>query len=104
LKQQKQTNKKSCKPKIMSARVARTTRGNQPDLPETKKLKVLQNKTIQQKAFAELLELRASNGGLIGYGDYKIILDKYVSKGFHCVTCRKLRYRLSLYDERISNG
>jgi CRISPR/Cas system CMR-associated protein Cmr5 small subunit len=87
----------------MSSRYT-TRRGNQPDSPETKQLKVLQNRTIQQKAFQELMDIREEKGGLIGYGDYKSIMDKYRSKGFDCVTRRNLRYRLSLAESQNSKG
>jgi hypothetical protein len=66
--------------------------GNQPDSPETKKLKKLQERTIQQQACKELLNLRANKGGLLSYGDMKLVIDKYKNKGFLCVTRRNLRY------------
>jgi hypothetical protein len=87
----------------MSSRYT-TRRGNQPDSPETKQLKVLQNRTIQQKAFQELMDILEEKGGLLDYDDYKSIIDKYHTKGFDCVTRRNLRYRLSLAESQNSKG
>jgi hypothetical protein len=75
------------------------TLSNQPDSPETKKLKKLQERAIQQQACKELFRLRNANGEL-NYGDIKLIIDKYKSKGFSCVTRRNLRYRMGLLEER----
>jgi hypothetical protein len=74
--------------------------GNQPDSPETKKLKKLQERTIQQQALKDILRIRAANNGKLSYGDIKHVIDKYESKGFSCVTRRNLRYRISMLDER----
>jgi hypothetical protein len=68
---------------------------NQPDSTETKKLKKLQDRTIQQQACKELLKLRDVIGGF-SYGAFKTIIDKYKSKGFVCVTRRNLWYRIGL--------
>jgi hypothetical protein len=62
---------------------------NQAASTETKKLKKLQDKTVQQQACIELLKLRDVNGGF-GNGAFKTIIDKYKSKGFVCVTRRNL--------------
>jgi hypothetical protein len=68
---------------------------NQPDSPETKKLKKLQERTIQQQALKDILRIRAANNGKLSY-----VIDNYESKGFSCVTRRNLRYRISMLDER----
>jgi hypothetical protein len=83
----------------INARSCRSTRGNQPDSPETKKLTKLQDRTIEQLACKELLKIKVENISNLIYGDLQTILDKYSKKGFTSVTCRNLRYRMELLEK-----
>jgi hypothetical protein len=71
------------------------TRGNQPDSPATKKMK-LQDRTIHQLACKEILKIKVEIGGRLTYGYWKTILEKYSTKGFICVTRQNLRYRMEM--------
>jgi hypothetical protein len=72
----------------------------QPDLPESKKLKQMQDQTIQQQPLKDFHCIRESNNGKLNYGDIKSVIQKYEAKGFSCVTRRNLRYRIAMLDER----
>jgi hypothetical protein len=67
---------------------------------KTKKIETLQQRIAQNQAFKELLTLRRVNGGR-KKKDIKLVSDDYQSRGFHSVTIRNLRYRLS---EMKKNG
>jgi hypothetical protein len=71
-----------------------------PESPETRRLKKLQERTIQQQALKDLLKIKHSNGGRLSYGDIKEVIDKYESKGYTCVTRSNLQYRMNLLTER----
>jgi hypothetical protein len=81
---------------LPNRRERRKATGPQPDSPETKRLKVLADMTIQKQAFIDLLKLWETNGGIPKYGDYELIKRRYEQKNFACVTVANLRYRVKM--------
>ena len=64
--------------------------------PTTIKYRKIQERSMQQQAFQELLVLRSANGGIVKRGDYKLIANRFKHRGYDCVTKSNLRYRLKL--------
>jgi hypothetical protein len=50
------------------------------------KIQKIVDRTIQLRAFNDLLQIRMDKGGELGYGDIEGLLKQYHLEGYHCVT------------------
>jgi hypothetical protein len=53
----------------------------------------VENQTVQERAFKQLLLLRAKNGGELIHGDIQATIDEYHMLGFPQVTHANFKYR-----------
>jgi hypothetical protein len=55
---------------------------------------------VKQEAFAELLNIRAANGGASTYGDIPFVTKKYNKLGYNYVTIGVLKYMISKHRRK----
>jgi hypothetical protein len=83
---------------ILSATRKRSTRTTTMCNPQ--KLQKVIDRTMQLRAFNDLLQIRNDNGGALEYGDITKIVTEYNDIGYSCVNRENLRYRMKLLEKK----